>query len=80
MYFHILYIHGLFHENYLIFTPAWMSSSIYYEVWDEITYPFPNINGAGFGMETQLYPTLYWESDNSSMLWKLVNACLLNGP
>ena len=26
--------------------PAWLSNSIYHKVWDEITYPFPNVNGA----------------------------------
>ena len=24
--------------------PAWMGNYIHHEVWDEITYPFPNFN------------------------------------
>ena len=24
---------------------VWISNYIYYNVWDEITYPFPNFNG-----------------------------------
>ena len=27
------------------FNPSRVSNSIYYIVWDEITYPFPNFNG-----------------------------------
>ena len=27
-------------------TPAWLSNYIHYNVWDEITYPFLNLNGA----------------------------------
>ena len=26
--------------------PAWISNYIHDEVWDEITYPFPNLSGA----------------------------------
>ena len=26
--------------------PAWISNYIHYKVWDEITYPFLNFNGA----------------------------------
>ena len=26
--------------------PAWISNHIHYKVWDEITYPFLNFNGA----------------------------------
>ena len=26
--------------------PAWISSYICYNTWDEITYPFPNLNSA----------------------------------
>ena len=28
------------------FNPTWMSNYIHYEVWYEITYPFPNFNDA----------------------------------
>ena len=34
------YLHGL---NYI---PAWINNCIHYNVWDEITYPFLNFNGA----------------------------------
>ena len=27
-------------------TPAWISNYIHYEMWGEITYPLPNLNGA----------------------------------
>ena len=27
---------------------TWISNYIYYEMWDGITYPFPNFNGAAF--------------------------------
>ena len=30
----------------LALIPAWMRNYIHYNVWDEITYPFPNFNGA----------------------------------
>ena len=26
--------------------PAWINTDIHYKVWDEITNPFPNFNGA----------------------------------
>ena len=26
--------------------PAWRSNNIHHELWDEITYPFSNFNGA----------------------------------
>ena len=26
--------------------PAWFSDYTYHKFWDEITYPFPNFNGA----------------------------------
>ena len=34
------YLHGL------TLIPAWISNYIYYEKWDEITYPLLNFNGA----------------------------------
>ena len=34
------YLHGL------TLIPAWISNYIHYKVWDEITYPFLNFNGA----------------------------------
>ena len=36
----LLYWHGL------ILIPAWISNHMPCKVWDEITYPFPNFNGA----------------------------------
>ena len=30
----------------LTLTPAWISNYIHYKVWDDITYPFLNFNGA----------------------------------
>ena len=34
------YLHGL------TLTPAWISYHIHHKMWNEITYPFPNFNGA----------------------------------
>ena len=30
----------------LTLIPAWISNYIHYKMWDEITYPFLNFNGA----------------------------------
>ena len=35
-----------FYEHKSTFIPAWISNYIHHKVWDEITYPFPNFNGA----------------------------------
>ena len=32
--------------KYINFNPAWISNDIHYKVWDKITYPFLNFNGA----------------------------------
>ena len=36
-------------------------------MWEEIAYPFPNINGATgeviSGMDKQFHPTFYWAQD-----------------
>ena len=45
---------GPFNQHDLTSTTAWISYHPYCKVWDEITYPFPNFNGA-------FYPTLYCE-------------------
>ena len=37
---------GPFYYHGLILIPAWISNHIHYKVWDEITYPFLNFNGA----------------------------------
>ena len=37
---------GLFYQHGITSIPAWMSNRISSKVWDEITYPFPNFNGA----------------------------------
>ena len=31
--------------TWINFIPAWMSNYLHFDVWGEITYPFPNING-----------------------------------
>ena len=36
---------GPFYLHRLILIPTWISNYIQYEVWDEITYPFPKLNG-----------------------------------
>ena len=35
-----------FYYHVLTVIPAWISNCIHYKVWDEITYPFSNFNGA----------------------------------
>ena len=37
---------GPFYQHRLTLIPAWISNYIHYKVWDEITCPFPNFNGA----------------------------------
>ena len=37
---------GHFYKRGLTLIPAWISNYIHYNVWDEITYPFLNFNGA----------------------------------
>ena len=37
---------GPFYSHGLTLIPAWISNYIRYNMWDEITYPFLNFNGA----------------------------------
>ena len=37
---------GPFYLHGLTLIPAWISNHTHYNVWDEITYPFLNFNGA----------------------------------
>ena len=37
---------GPFYLLGLTLIPAWISNHMHYKVWDEITYPFLNFNGA----------------------------------
>ena len=37
-------------DQAVLVTPARISNYIYFKVWDEITYPFPNFNSASLGM------------------------------
>ena len=37
---------GPFYSNGLTLIPAWISNHMLSKVWDEITYPFLNVNGA----------------------------------
>ena len=37
---------GPFYKHGLTLIPAWISNYIHCNVWDEITYPFLNFNGA----------------------------------
>ena len=41
-----LFTKHLFYKHRLTLTPAWISNYIHYNVGNEITYPFPNFNGA----------------------------------
>ena len=37
---------GLFYLHSLTLISSWTSNYIHYKLWDGITYPFPNFNGA----------------------------------
>ena len=37
---------GPFYSHSLTLIPSWTINDIHYKVWDEITYPFLNFNGA----------------------------------
>ena len=37
---------GPFYLHGLTLIPVWISNHTHYKVWDEITYPFINFNGA----------------------------------
>ena len=37
---------GPFYKHVLILIAAWIGNYTHYKVWDEITYPFPDINDA----------------------------------
>ena len=37
---------GPLYKHFLTYIPAWVSNYIHYKVWNEITYPFTNFNGA----------------------------------
>ena len=38
--------YGPFYKHGLTLIPAWIGNHMHYKVWDEITYPFLNFNGA----------------------------------
>ena len=40
------YIPPIMLDLLLTLIPAWISNSIHYKMWNEITFPFPNFNGA----------------------------------
>ena len=46
----ILDIIGPFYQHGLTLIPAWMSNHMTSKVWDEITFPFLNFNGATVGV------------------------------
>ena len=37
---------GPFYKHGLTLIPVWISNYTHYNEWNEITYPFPNFNGA----------------------------------
>ena len=45
---------GFLLQTWINFNPAWISNYIHFEVWDEITYPFLNFNGAMISSHTLL--------------------------
>ena len=43
---HFVFSAGLFYWQELALISAWISNHIPNKLWNEITYPFPNFNGA----------------------------------
>ena len=62
---------------------AGISNYIHYKVWDEITYPFPNFNGAvveGWKWISNFIPHFYWACDYLTMLvLKLIHVSKRDG-
>ena len=42
----VMMIWGPFYKRKFTLIPAWISNYIHHKVWDEITHPFLNFNGA----------------------------------
>ena len=42
----LIYIWAPFYKHGLALILAWIRNYIHYKMWDEITYPFLNFNGA----------------------------------
>ena len=61
---------GPFYWDDLTLISAWISNHIHYKVWGEITYPFPNFNGATVEVWEWIsnFISLYWECDFLSTL------------
>ena len=56
--------------TWLKFNPS-VSNYIKYKAWDDITYPFPNFNGATVEVWewiNNIHPILYWACDYLSMM------------
>ena len=66
---------GPFYKHGSTFIPAWISNYTYYNVWDEITYPFLNFNSATVEVYEWIksHPTLYCACDYLSMLGLKLN-------
>ena len=61
-----------FHEYELTLIPVWISDYIHYQMWDEITNPFPNFNGATVEVwewiSNLFYPIFHWSCHYLCML------------
>ena len=42
---------GTFYQHGLTLIPAWISNHVPSNIWNEITYPFPNFNGASLWID-----------------------------
>ena len=61
----------IYTKHGLTLIPAQISNYLHYKVWDEITYPFPNFNGATvevMGMDRWFHLTCFWSYDYLFML------------
>ena len=48
LYNHLLNVFSMLYDTHNEDRGVWISNYILYKVWDEITYPFPNIKSAAF--------------------------------
>ena len=78
-----------FYSHGLTLIPAWINNHIHYKVWDEITYPFLNFDGANYlsipklrslGMDKYFHPTLYNGCDYLPVLGLKLNHVGKRGP
>ena len=64
-----------FYKHGLTLIPAWIRNNTNWNVWDKITYPFPNFKGCNhwsLGLDMEFNPTIY--GDPTLYGWLLIHA------